>query len=88
MAMTLPRGGGGLLGLLTLPTANHNDSTSGWPLLGLLTLPIAASERRANNMTCTHAGIFSPTRHFPEVKFPCLCRAGVGGGTALLSPFS
>ena len=29
-------------------------------------------------MTCTHAGIFSPTHHFLEVKFPCLC--GGGGG--------
>ena len=29
-------------------------------------------------MTCTHAGIFSPTHHFPEVKFLCLC--GGGGG--------
>ena len=29
-------------------------------------------------MTCTHAGIFSPTHHFPEVKFPCLF-VGVGG---------
>ena len=27
-------------------------------------------------MTCTHAGIFSPTHHFPEVKFPCLCGGG------------
>ena len=30
-------------------------------------------------MTCTHAGIFSPTHHFPEVKFPCLCGGGGGG---------
>ena len=30
-------------------------------------------------MTCTHAGIFSPTDHFPEVKFPCLCGGGGGG---------
>ena len=30
-------------------------------------------------MTCTHARIFSPTHHFPEVKFPCLC----GGGGVL-----
>ena len=37
-------------------------------------------------MTCTHARIFSPTHHFPEVKFPCLC--GGGGDAALLSPFS
>ena len=40
-------------------------------------------------MTCTNAGIFSPTHHFPEVKFPCLCGGGGGrGGIALLSPFS
>ena len=71
---------------LTYRNAKLNDSTRGWPLLGLLTLPTAASERRANNMTCTHAVIFSPTHHFPEVKFPCL-RGGGGGGTALLSPF-
>ena len=30
-------------------------------------------------MTCTHAGIFSPTHRFPEVKFPCLCGGGGGG---------
>ena len=30
-------------------------------------------------MTCTHAGIFSPTHHFPEVKFPCLFGGGGGG---------
>ena len=35
-------------------------------------------------MTCTHAGIFSPTHHFPEVKFPCLC--GCGGGVLPFSP--
>ena len=34
-------------------------------------------------MTCTHAGIFSPTHHFPEVKFPCLCGGG-GGGTFMI----
>ena len=35
-------------------------------------------------MTCTHAGIFSPTHHFPEVKFPCLC--GGGGGVLPFYP--
>ena len=35
-------------------------------------------------MTCTHAGIFSSTHHFPEVKFPCLC--GAGGGVLPFYP--
>ena len=35
-------------------------------------------------MTCTHAGTFSPTHHFPEVKFPCLC--GGGGGVLPFYP--
>ena len=35
-------------------------------------------------MTCTHAGIFSPTHHFLEVKFPCLC--GGGGGVLPFYP--
>ena len=35
-------------------------------------------------MTCTHADIFSPTHHFPEVKFPCLC--GGGGGVLPFYP--
>ena len=39
-------------------------------------------------MTCTHAGIFSPTHHFPEVKFPRSLWGWGGGGTALISPFS
>ena len=30
-------------------------------------------------MTCTHARIFSPTHHFPEMKLPCLCGGGGGG---------
>ena len=30
-------------------------------------------------MSCTHADIFSPTHHFPEVKFPYLCGGGGGG---------
>ena len=37
-------------------------------------------------MTCTHAGIFSPTHHFPKVKFPCLCGAGGGGGVLPFYP--
>ena len=35
-------------------------------------------------MTCTNAGIFSPTHYFPEVKFPCLC--GGGGGVLPFYP--
>ena len=35
-------------------------------------------------MTCTHTGIFSPTHHFLEVKFPCLC--GGGGGVLPFYP--
>ena len=38
-------------------------------------LPLQAK----GEQTCTHARIFSPTHHFPEVKFVCLC----GGGGVL-----
>ena len=88
-------GGGGGLGVMVHKSVmfdvcytryTQSCSTRGWPPLGLLTLPTAASERRANNMTCTHARIFSPTHHFPEMKFPCLCGGGGGGGDCPFIP--
>ena len=38
-------------------------------------------------MTCTHGGIFSPTHHFLEVKFLCLCGGGGGGDCPFIPIF-